>query len=65
MITKDDNIGEVVMNNPDLERIFKNYNIKVFGWGSMSNYRIGDAARIKDIDLEELLDELNSFSKAS
>ncbi len=31
----------------------------------MSNYRIGDAARIKDIDIEELLDELNSFSKAS
>ena len=31
MITKDDNIGEVVMDNPDLEKIFKNYNIKVFG----------------------------------
>lgn len=29
----------------------------------MSKYRIGDAAKLKDIDLESLLEELNDFEE--
>ena len=31
MITADSHIKEVVLDNPDIEKVFEDYNIKVFG----------------------------------
>ncbi len=31
MITADSQIKKVVLDNPDIEEVFKDYNIKVFG----------------------------------
>ena len=63
MITADSHIKEVVLDNPDIEKVFEDYNIKVFGWGGMAKYHIGDVAEFKDIDLDNLLDDLNNFQK--
>ena len=31
MITADSHIKKLVLDNPELEKVFKDYNIKVFG----------------------------------
>lgn len=63
MITADTQIKQIVLDNPDIEKVFKDYNIKVFGWGGMAKYHIGDVAKFKDIDLDNLLDDLNNFEE--
>jgi len=63
MITADSQIKKVVLDNPDIEEVFKDYNIKVFGWGGMAKYHIGDVAKFKNIELDDLLDDLNNFLK--
>ena len=61
LITKDEKIADVIWKDPEIAKVFQKYNIKAFGWGSMGNYRIGDAARKKGIKLDNLLDDLNQY----
>ena len=65
MISADDRIADVVRKIPSTENVFKDYKIKVFGWGSLAKYHIGDVARMKGIEEDELLEDLNDFAKKS
>ena len=65
MISAEDKIADVVTKFPGIEEVFKKYKIKVFGWGSLAKYHIGDVAEYKGINLEELLKSLNEFVENS
>jgi len=60
MITKNTIIFDVVIENPEVEKLFRKYGIKCFGWGGFAYKSIGDAARIINIDNEKLIEEINS-----
>lgn len=64
MIKKDEKIADVIKETPGIERVFEKNHIKVFGWGSMANNRIGDAARKKGVELDSLLNELHQYEKS-
>ena len=65
MISADEKIINVVQNSPETVEVFEKNNIKVYGWGSMANSRIGDAAQKKGVDIEYLLNELKEFEKTN
>ena len=64
MITKDNKIADVVRDIPGIDKVFEKNHIKIHGWGSMANNRIGDAARKKGVELDSLLNELHQYEKS-
>ena len=53
-------IDDILLKNPKLESVFKSFGIKCFGWGGAVYMTVEQVAQRYGIDLEEILDELNS-----
>lgn len=53
-------IDDILLKNPKLERVFKSFGIKCFGWGGAVYMTVEQVAQRYGIELKEILDELNS-----
>lgn len=60
MITKDDNVYEVLDRYPQLAEVFEAYGLACVGCPGSSMETIADAAKGHSLDLEELLAKINS-----
>jgi len=60
MIKKDMIIDGILFKNPELEKVFKRFGIKCFGWGGAIYMTVEQAAQRYGINLDEILDELNN-----
>ena len=60
MITKDMTIGNVINIKKNAQEIFMEYGMGCVGCPSAQNETLEDAASIHGLNLDELLDRLNS-----
>lgn len=59
MFSKEDIIYDVLIENKEIEKIFKEFGIRCFGWGGALFKSIGNACEIYNVNCDELLNEIN------
>jgi len=62
MFSKNDIIYDVLMKNKELEKTFREFGIRCFGWGGALFKSIGNACEKNNVDCVELIDKLNNRS---
>lgn len=60
MIKKNMIIDNILFKNPELEKVFKKFGIKCFGWGGAIYMTVEQVAQRYGISLDEILSELNN-----
>ena len=64
MITENTTILEAMGKNPKSIQVFVKHGMKCLGWGGVTRESIGQVAREQGINLESILDELQSLDNS-